>query len=389
MKIKIHNTTKYLVFLLLLTYFSQGVLYPTGTTYAKVILVVSLLIQTIYFFLSLKYINRAVVNSIALLIILNILYYLFSSSGTEIYFSSFITLKLILYNLLFFFFSFYLSLKNIISEKNILYFYLVIFIITILNYYSLSNKISYDLEREEFTNNLGYTFVTLLPFLFLIKRKYISIIILFISLIYILLSAKRGAIIIGITFTLYYFYQEYIKNSGKKFLTNIFILLTLITIFSYILYDLFISSVYLQKRLLMTLEGNSSGRDSLYSNIFNYWLSSHDNILNYLFGFGYNAAYNIVGTYAHNDWLELLLMSGILGVGIYLSFFIQLFFFSNKSYLEIRDKKILVSILLIWILKSMFSMGYGSLTMLYINVLLGYIIGKYQRRDEKNTIFNS
>lgn len=157
----------------------------------------------------------------------------------------------------------------------------------------------------------------------------------------------------------------------------------------YFIYDVYYNNEYLQFRMNRTLEGDSSGRDYFYSQMWNYWANSSSG-LNYLFGFGFAASVKITGLYAHNDWLELLTMSGLFGVIIYIIFFVQLIKFSLKYSLTIQDKNIILSILLVWFLKTLFSMGYGDFGMNTILILLGYIVGKYNRANyAKNTISNT
>ena len=73
----------------------------------------------------------------------------------------------------------------------------------------------------------------------------------------------------------------------------------------------YISNTNLQERFSTISEG--SGRDWIYENLFSIWLFRSE-ILDYLFGYGINATVRFVGFFAHNDWLELLMSLGILGI---------------------------------------------------------------------------
>lgn len=401
MKLDVYNIAKYLVFFLLLFYNSQGVFFPSGLMISKVVLGVILVIEVICLVLSFSSIKKSVVNAIFLLVLLNIIYYLLSDKqfnisanvGTNYTFNSLSTwsaIKEICFNLMFFFVAFYLSQKNKLIELNIKQFFFVFYALAVMRYFVTANSLIMETGSEYFTSNSGYSFVHLLPFLFLIKRKDISIILLFISLGFIMFSAKRGAIIIGVLFSLQYVYNLYIKNAGSKLFSNIFIAFLILFIASFFVYDIYLNNIYLQSRLESTLEGDSSGRDFFYSQMWNYWSSSSNGIWTYLFGFGFAASAKISGLYAHNDWLELLTMSGVLGVVIYIIFFIQLFKFSKNKLLISRDKNILYSIILVWFFKTLFSMGYNDSDMVPILILLGYIIGKYNRvNSERNIILNS
>ena len=79
------------------------------------------------------------------------------------------------------------------------------------------------------------------------------------------------------------------------------------------------SEEFMIKRMASILEGNTSGRDVIYGTIFTKWYSS-TNIWNLLFGFGFAGSLEITGgSYAHNDWLELLSNFGLTGIIAYLS----------------------------------------------------------------------
>src|SRR5690606_38949449 len=71
-------------------------------------------------------------------------------------------------------------------------------------------------------------------------------------------------------------------------------------------------------------ERGGSGRDMIYSNIINGWFGS-ENILNFLFGYGFNSSiyFSGSGNLAHNDWLELIINYGFIGFFIYLLLFIR------------------------------------------------------------------
>ena len=74
------------------------------------------------------------------------------------------------------------------------------------------------------------------------------------SLILILLSAKRGALLaysIGLVIYAYYFLK-----SNKHFVRNIIILLLVFTLIVYIGIEIYNNNPYLQLRLEDTLEGN-------------------------------------------------------------------------------------------------------------------------------------
>ena len=76
---------------------------------------------------------------------------------------------------------------------------------------------------------------------------------------------------------------------------------------------------------------------------------------NKIIGGGYNFSRDLLGHYAHNDFIEILATHGYSGVLLYLYSIIQLF----KNYFENHPRKILVvSAVTIWLFNAMFNMFY-------------------------------
>lgn len=146
----------------------------------KIIAGILLLFGFVCFSLSLSSLKRPIVNGLFLLVLLNLIYYLLSDKHffilvnnsfglNELY--TFTTIKGICYTLLFFFIAFYLSKNNKMTESNLKIFFYIFFFMAILRFFVSKNELSMEIRSEEFTNNAGYGFVHLFPFLFLIKRK--------------------------------------------------------------------------------------------------------------------------------------------------------------------------------------------------------------------------
>ena len=119
--------------------------------------------------------------------------------------------------------------------------------------------------------------------------------------------------------------------------------------------------------------GNSSGRDTLYARLWNYY-RQETTLGQFFFGNGAMSTVRLVGNYAHNDWLELLICQGLLGAGIYALYFMTLF----MQFLSFRRKdsvcyNILGMLLLIMFVSSVFSMSYNSLS-LSVTICLGYCL---------------
>ena len=221
---------------------------------------------------------------------------------------------------------FYLSSRCLIK----IYFVFSLYglLISIFKYYDNLYNILYLTLREEgeITNNIAYYFVALIPFLILFKDKKFflysfSLIIFF----FIVSSAKRGAILAGgVAFMILLLQQILGAQDQKRFLINLFSVFFVLVLLGLLGVSIYEGSEYLQKRLMLTLAGDSSGRDSIYSSLFYAWVHA-DSIWNYLFGLGFLSSYEITNSSAHNDWLELLTSFGLCGVFLLIGFFYLIF----------------------------------------------------------------
>ena len=263
---------------------------------------------------------------------------------------------------------------------------LIVLPLTILQFYI--NKASILLitgkDPENIVNNMAYSFVFLIPFLFFLKnRKITSLIVASIIMIFIIQGAKRGAVVTGIASMSFFLFYQFTNINKKHRIKSIVVTLMGIIVIVFLGIDFIEKNQFLVQRMQSISEGNSSGRDIIYSNLFNAW-SNSNNPITLLFGFGFGKTILLsgTGTWAHNDWLELLINFGFLGVLVYLTLFlssVMLLFNENWS----KDKKLLLlSIMSIWFITSMISMNYMASDSLYQSIALGYIIGSNNKTIE-------
>ena len=235
--------------------------------------------------------------------------------------------------------------------------------------------------KDDVTVNSGYMFLELLLFLPLIRaKKVLTIIILIVSGFFIIYSAKRGVIILYIV-VLSLYIPWWLKKSRRVSI----ILVIVIVVLGYVAIEYFSEYDYLMERIDKTKSGNSSHRDELYSDIWNYCMISHFQLDKFLFGFGFMSSFRMTINVAHNDWLELLSSCGLLGISLYLCFFYRLI----KAYFHIQDtdsKKCFQLLIVVWFVKTFFSMAYTSLW--YLPLLLGFILGNNQLNMRNLIILN-
>lgn len=273
---------------------------------------------------------------------------------------------------------YYFSSKKSFHLKS-LNFWIPVFILICI--YSFTNNYATMLadaqERGvaaiEFTNNTGYLFVSLLPLIFLRKGDpIINYLYIGICAIFIVMGMKRGAIIIGGLCISYYMYLMLRNSKGSKKVWFIFLSVVAIGVAGYYIIGFIESSSYFSYRLNNTLDGNMSGRDNIYSQMLDIFVNS--DIPAMLFGHGADSTIYFTTMLAHNDWLELLINQGIIGVMIYLVYFVSIY---KTWQLYHKDRTIglcISGLFIVLFLKTLFSMSYTGYT-LFICMAYGYCMG--------------
>lgn len=272
-------------------------------------------------------------------------------------------------------------------RPNIIYSWIPIFIlVTIYSFFQFYNllldkAIMAGSSAVEFTNNTGYVFVTLLPLLFLRPKKailqYVGI---GICVIFIVAGVKRGAILIGALSIIYFVLSTIRLTNKRKRFRIIVTLMIAVIVAGYYIADFISTSDYFSYRLYNTLEGNMSGRDEIYGGIWNVYINS--GVFPLLFGNGADSSIRFTGLLAHNDWLEILINQGVLGIIIFICYNAALFK-TWRKYRKNPDIGLCLSGLFIVLsLKTFFSMSYTEYS-LYICIAFGYCasyISKGQRK---------
>lgn len=369
---------------LIVIYFSQDVLYTGGgSIIAQLSLFTILSVSGIYLIktLLLKTEKPIFYKAWTALLILNLFGYIFSADFS--FSGHFGQLKAILMVNLSFYPFYFFSNRNIINKKQLVVFFIIMLSISIAQFYInraqiLSIRVSDNLDV---VNNVAYSFVYLIPFLFLLKeKKVISMILSFIMVFFIIQGAKRGAMISGTIGMLFFAYYQ-IKTIDKKNRYKGFIIVSAgIATLSIFGYKFLQENEYLVQRLESIATGDSSGRDVIYANLFNVWLNS-ESYVNLLFGHGFGSSIFLSGTgnWAHNDWLELLTNFGLLGVVIYLTLFVTATKTALGTHWNIDKRIVLMSVLSIWLFTTIVSMSYTSTSSIYQTIMLAYLFGSKRK----------
>lgn len=238
-------------------------------------------------------------------------------------------------------------------------------------------KIQATFDVEESTNNSGYVFLSILPITTVYRKKPLirGLLMAYCSL-FILMAMKRGAILIAVAVLLLLILDMTRKSSGRrKLLSLVLVVLFIAAVVYYVLY-LLQTSDYFVLRLQQTVEGDSSYRDIIYANAYDYFVN-RTSFFTFLFGNGADATIKLLGNYAHNDWLEIAINNGLVGVILYLIYYIYfikaLRKTSNDAFLRIA----LGTTFLIVFAKTFISMSY-SITTIYTACIIGYCIAKME-----------
>lgn len=350
-------------------YFSQGILYPNGSIISQILLLINIFIG-FYYLLKVNLCDYVPTfyKGLNVFFGLHLVYgIILILNGQPFINADYVNmpppisyLKAIIISFLPLYAYYYFAKNGLVTEMWIRKYVIVIIVLTTCQYFYFQYQTKTLFELEEITNNNGYEFLAIFPLLvFFRKKPFWQILLLMYCSFFILMSMKRGAIVIASLCIVYFFYSL-IKNSTGR---TKFIIILLSIIFTcaviYKVNQMLLTSDYFLQRIEQTRAGDSSSRGMLYSKLLNYYI--HDTDLGtILLGSGADATIVICGNYAHQDWLELLINCGIVGIVIYIYFYACMI----SSCIRINDSMIKTSFFLamfILFLESLFSMGYQNI----------------------------
>ena len=169
---------------------------------------------------------------------------------------------------------------------------------------------------------LSYYALASLPWILLFKNKTIRYIgVLFIIYIVVYAEKRGGFLALLFSITIYLFIENYIFKKEKG-----------LGIFYVIFSSGFVLFIFLQlsqiaesmifKRIGMIKKDEGSGRMEIYENLFNA-IKKFD-VYTLIFGNGHNSVTNIIQTFAHNEFLQIMVDYGIVGLFLYITLHILL-----------------------------------------------------------------
>lgn len=368
-------------------YYLQGIVYPAGGAISITLLGVNLLVSANCAIKVLQWKNNPIYfKGFNMLILLFTVYgiALIVTSPSTLYYPlsgkdmpSYNYIKSIYLSLLPIYPFYYYAKKGYLTEKRLQIWGLIFLASVTLSYFRMQRDALAELleegsSAEEVTNNMGYLFLSILPMLVIYRKKPLLQFATFaFVMVFLIMGMKRGAIAIGFVSAIYFMWQIISKSRGK--MRFVFILLSVsicVSVVYFFIHEM-ATSDYMQHRIESTMEGNSSGRDKLYSFFWHYFTDEAD-IMHYFIGRGANGTLEIYYNYAHNDWLEIAVNQGCLGLVVYALYFLG-FYKTWKSATNTDAKTILALMLFIYFAKAMFSMSYADMTFVATSPL-GYAL---------------
>lgn len=202
------------------------------------------------------------------------------------------------------------------AYKMALSFECIIWIVTI--YYSfvaLTNFANYTGDGIGSVLNISYNVLVLIPFLLQIKNKLFRYSTMIISCGFIVLSMKRGAIVVMVIMLAVYYYIQSKSGKVKKLSLGRIIVIIALLVSAFIVVNK-ISGGFLMTRFSFEELITGSDRNLLYGSA----ISDIKNrsFIDLLIGKGSGSSLNIIGNGVHNEILEMIFSYGFIGLGIYL-----------------------------------------------------------------------
>lgn len=357
-------------------YFLQGGLYDHGSTIPRLSIVFIMLVNLFYIGKSIRYrIKDKVAYSILSFVAFWIVLWLVSPKGYYIFGEDIKTFGELKNSLLFlttyFPIKFWLN-KNWIAPRDIEYFsYFLITTLIVDCFFTLKEAMISQFWKDNVTNNGGYLVAIAIPLVGFAFHRKISGVLVFVLMLLTLMSAKRGAILCASVEVLFFirFKCKAIKKRGHVFVFAVVVIVgCFIFLYRYIQNNEF---------LMYRFHSDSSGRDEIYVDAFNAFLGG--NIVTMLFGYGFLMTLSVIESYAHCDWLEILVDGGICGVILYGMILWTIFMRYNKIKVRLDDSSrfVFLSAFCCYFLKTIFSMGLfapeTSILMLSMSIILNRV----------------
>lgn len=246
-----------------------------------------------------------------------------------------------------YFASYFLIKKDPRRIKTLISLFVVVFFISVF-FFVLSKyrQVSFAGLSLESSSNIVFCVLTVFPWILLQKNKKFTLVICMVTMVAILFSNKRSAMImlaLCVIPVIKYFFQSGIKT--KHYITIFFMVLLFGIVFNYI------NSNYLNNRIGTRFSEMSEDGGSHRDRIWLYTLAGYQNspTINKIIGNGHYKVSSLgQSTAAHNDFLEVLYDYGVIGIIIYL--IIHIMVIKRLRYLRKNKSPFANSYMVMWII---------------------------------------
>lgn len=202
-------------------------------------------------------------------------------------------------------------------------------IVTTTYYVISAIFIGFMLQSGEYSTSTGavadvYYILGLIPIILIYTKKH-KIIPLLVSAFAVLISAKRTGIVLFLLMVAAFYIIIGIQSKRDIFkrFKNLFAFGIILFVFI-ILFDIINSEFneyLLYKIEKMLYENDTAGRDLIWKHLIG--AMSESSLFNWFLGHGDGAVSDLLGTNAHNDFLEILYNMGLVPCILYIAFYIQ------------------------------------------------------------------
>lgn len=373
---------------LLVFYFMQGTMIPTGGTIISQLIILAAMLMGLYFTVR----TIALPNKPIFFTGLNILFLMFVLYGTALLFSdnhyivrhsgaevpnmSFLNkIVLSIPNIYTFY---YFSRKGYLTEQAlkkwvVVYMMAAVFIFIDNKLTTIHVLLLEGTDVEEVTNNMSYLFVALIPAVAVFKNNNIlQYGLLSFCMIFVVLGMKRGAVLVGVLSILYFLNLNFRNHRSISKLKILAFSILIVLVGVYMVKYMMETSDFFSQRIIETEEGGSSGRDAIYKVFWNHFKNETDTI-KFLFGNGANATLGIGVNYAHNDWLEIAINQGLLGLVVYAFYWLSFYKTIRKTKQNLSAKLVLTLSFISFFTMTFFSMSYTEYS-IFSTTVFGYYL---------------
>lgn len=389
------------IYISLLAFYSmQGTMIPTGGSVLSQMITLTTMLMGLYYTVKVMAMKGKPVYFKGL----NLLFFIFVVYGLVLLFSdhhyvikakrfgdgtvsNFSFLKNIFLSLPNIYTFYYFSTKKYLTEKLLKGWVFALFGVAVFRFFdnqmsAIQVQLLEGIDSDEVTNNMGYLFVALIPSVALFRNKsLLQYGMMIFCMAFIVLGMKRGAIIVGVLLMLYFLYFNYRYHQSMSKTKVLFFFALIVIAAVYIVQYMMETSDYFMARIAQTEEGGSSGRDAIYEHFWNHFKNETDNV-KFIFGNGANATLGIYINYAHNDWLEIAINQGVLGLVTY-AFYWLCFLKTIWNTKHNKTARLVLSLAFIsFFVETIFSMSYTGYSMMACTTF-GYSLAHCQDQEDE------